>query len=49
MTNLIGLHRLEPLLLLFIFPILSGLDLYAIYHELQAVHLQTLNKVRTSL
>ncbi|KAL3682008.1 hypothetical protein R1sor_000030 [Riccia sorocarpa] len=42
-------HRLDPLLLLVIFPVLSGLDLFAIYHELRAVHLQTLNKVRLEI
>ncbi|KAL2603170.1 hypothetical protein R1flu_017177 [Riccia fluitans] len=49
LSNVMRFHRLETLLLLVIFPILSGLDLFAIYHELQAVHLQTLNKVRLEI
>lgn len=44
--NIFGVSdRLGQLLLLTTFPVLTGLDLYAIYKELQSVHLQTLNKV----
>ncbi|CAM6119398.1 unnamed protein product [Calypogeia fissa] len=39
----------RQLLLLAIFPTLAALDLYAIYNELQSVHLQTLNKARLQI
>ncbi|BBN17116.1 hypothetical protein MPTK1_7g12120 [Marchantia polymorpha subsp. ruderalis] len=49
LSTVIRTNRRLEYLLLVLFPILTGLDLYAIYHELQAVHLQTLNKVRLEI
>lgn len=44
-----GYPRVEKLLPLVMYPVLTLLELYAIFHQLQAVHLQTLNKVFSSI
>jgi len=44
-----GYPRVEKLLPLVMYPVLTLLELYAIFHQLQAVHLQTLNKERLEI
>jgi hypothetical protein len=44
-----GYPRVEKLLPLVMYRVLTLLELYAIFHQLQAVHLQTLNKVFSSI
>lgn len=44
-----GYPRVEKFLPFVMYPVLTLLELYAIFYQLQAVHLQTLNKVLSSI